>query len=247
MPSTFIYLTNRLLRRLNEVELSESDFISAKGIHATAKDCIADTVDEINTMHFDWPFNAVQHTQTLEIGTEEYGWPEDFIGADWTSFQIQADDTLNIKHRRLKSISRDEWYKNFKDLDDDSTTTGLDEPRFVSPSHGTGFAVTPSPDEEYSIKYRYYKQPATVTLFDDEVTIPSMFDYVILAGALYHLNVFKENVEAAQLAQSRYDNGVKVMKNILLPNEDHVFTQNFNRGGNQRKYNNGFWPDPIRP
>lgn len=247
MPSTFLQLTNRLLRRLNEVELTEADFPSATGIHATAKDCISDTVDEINTMHYDWPFNAVQHTQVLEVGTEEYAWPTNFTGADWYSFQIQADDTLGIKHKRLRSISREEWYKNFKDLDDDSTTTGIRIPRFVAPSHGQGFAVTPSPDEAYTIKYRYYKQPTTVTLYDDEVTIPSKFDYVILAGALYHLNVFKENVEAAQLSEQRYNKGMTTMVSTFLPNFTHTFSPNFNRGGNQRKYNDGFWPDPIAP
>ena len=122
MPSTYMGLTNRLLRRLNEVEITESDFLSARGLQATAKDCILDTVREINTVRIDWPFNAVEHTQTLEVGVEEYAWPLAFIAADWNSFQIQKDDTLNITHKRLTPVSREEWYEKRRDIDYDSET-----------------------------------------------------------------------------------------------------------------------------
>lgn len=247
MPSTFLQLTNKLLRRLNEVEIAQADFASVRGIQSTAKDCITDTVDEINTLRYDWPFNAVQHTQALEVGVEEYAWPSNFTGADWYSFQIQADDSLNVKHKRLKEISREEWYKNLKDKDDDSESEGLKVPSFVSPSHGQGWVVTPSPDQAYTIKYRYYRQPQTLVLYDDETSIPDKFDYVILAGALYHLNMFKENAEGAQLAEVRYNKGVNTMINIFLPNPTHAFSLNFNRGGTQRRFNNGFYPDPIAP
>src|SRR5690349_4470263 len=94
MPSTWIDLTNRLLRRVNDVEIPQSDFASARGVQAAAKDYIQDIVREINTTKTNWPFNAVEHSQTLEAGTEEYAWPANFTAAEWGSFQIQADDTI---------------------------------------------------------------------------------------------------------------------------------------------------------
>lgn len=241
MPSTYLALTNRLLRRLNEVEISQSDFPSVVGIQATAKDCILDTVREINTSKIDWPFNAVEHTQYLEVGVEEYGWPSAFVAADWDSFQIQKDDTLLVNHKTLKPIAREQWYKNLRDRDYDTETDGQNIPDYVFPSHGSGWGVSPSPNEEYLIKYRYYKNPTDLETYDDEVTIPTRFDYVIMAGALYHLNLFKENPEAAGAYKNSYDQGIKNMVNVFLPNAMEVYSAPFNLGGGQKSYFKNMW------
>lgn len=222
--STYLDLTNRLLRRLNEVELTSGTFASAVGIQATCKDAILDTINEINNSRIDWPFNAVEHSQNLDIGVEEYAWPEQFTSADWNSFQLQSDDTLNTKNTLLKAITREEWYEYLRDTDYDSGTDGISIPLYVFPSHGQGFGVSPSPKEEYPIKYRYYKSPADLSAYDDEVTIPSRFNYVIMSGALYHMNLFKENPQGNQIAEMKYKQGVNDMINAYLPNPNYVYS-----------------------
>lgn len=218
MPSTYMELTNNLLRRLNEVEIEEADFASAKNIQTTAKDCILDAVREINTLRIDWPFNAMEHTETLVVGTEEYAWPAAFTAADWNSFQIQKDEGLGINHRRLIPISREEWYEKYRDRDYDSETDGKNIPYFCFPSHGQGYGISPSPNEAFTLKYRYYRNPTDLSAYNSEVTIPSKFNYVILAGALYHLNLFKENGQGAQMAEERYKHGLTNMQMVFLPN-----------------------------
>lgn len=230
MPSTYLQLTNRLLRRLQDVEIPQADFASATGIQATAKDAILDTVREINTSKIDWPFNAVEHSQYLQVGVEEYGWPSAFVAADWNSFQIQKDDTLQVIHRALKVISREEWYMYLRDRDYDTETTGMEEPIYAFPSHGSGWGVSPSPDQEYLIKYRYYKNPTDLDAYDDEVTIPSRFDYVIIAGALWHMNIFKENIEGAQLMRQSFEKGIQNMVAVFLPNPIHMIPNLANPG-----------------
>lgn len=229
--TTYIDLTNRLLRRVNDVEISESDFISCRGIQAVAKDCVLDTIREINNSRIDWPFNAVEHSQTLEVGTEEYAWPVNFTSADWNSFQIQKDDNLGINHKSLQAISREQWYHYLRDLDYDSETSGRSIPDYVFPSHGNGFGVSPSPDLEYPIKYRYYKSPDDLSAFDDEATIPSKFDYVIMAGALYHMSLFKENPEGVGIMSRKYEAGVNDMINNFLPNPSFIYDTRVNFGG----------------
>lgn len=231
MPSTYMELTNRLLRRVNDVEITETDFPSVRGIQALAKDCILDTVREINSSRIDWPFNAVEHTQSLVIGTEEYAWPVDFTSADWESFQVQQDDVLNIKHKQLQPISREEWYHNYRDRDYDSGTSGKNIPDFVFPSHGNGWGVSPSPNQLYTIKFRYYKNPTDINLYDDQVAIPSKFDYVIIAGALYHMNMFKENAEGVAMAKKKFDDGIRDMTNLYLPNPLYAYDSRINFGG----------------
>ncbi len=241
MPSTYMGLTNRLLRRLNEVEITESDFLAVRGIQATAKDCIQDAIREINTAKIDWPFNAVEHTQTLVVGTEEYAWPTDFTAADWNSFQLQKDDALNINHKSLKVITREEWYKGPRDQDYDSETDGKNIPDFIFPSHGQGWGVSPSPNEAYTMKYRYYKNPADLEAFDDEVTIPTKFDYVVVAGGLYHMNLFKENAEASMAMRAAFDSGLKNMTNMFLPNAIYVYSTVINNGGGSGLSNDRMW------
>ena len=46
--STFLDLTNQLLRRLNEVEIAQADFPSVRGVQATAKDAIKNAIAKIN-------------------------------------------------------------------------------------------------------------------------------------------------------------------------------------------------------
>jgi hypothetical protein len=223
MGTTYLNLTNRLLRRLNEVEISGSDFPSVRGIQATAKDAIQDTIREINHKKPIWPFNAQEHTQVLTVGQEEYQWPSDFNMVDWKSFQIQKDDTLGVSFKRLGYLETDEWYKNYRDIDYDSGTDGRGVPGLVTNNYDLGYAITPSPNQAYTLKYRYYKSPTDLSLFSDEATIPSKFDYVIMAGALYHLNLFKENAEGTQLMEKKFKEGISDMVNNLLPNHVHVF------------------------
>ncbi len=239
MPSTYMDLTNRVLRRLNEVEITQSDFPSARGIQGLAKDCVLDTVRKINTSKIDWPFNAVEHTEVLVVGTEEYAWPTNFTAADWNSFQVQKDDTLNINHKSLKVISREQWYEKLRDRDYDSETDGKSIPDYCFPSHGQGWGVSPSPDELYTIKYRYYKNPDDLELYDDEVTIPNKFDHVITLGALFQMNLFKENPDGVQFAKKDFEDGLKDMSNTFLPNPIYVYSgmlAQTRRGGSTRMW-----------
>lgn len=237
MPSTYMALTNRVLRRLNEVEITQSDFAAAKGIQAAAKDCVLDTIREINTTRVDWPFNATSTTQVLTVGTEEYSWPSDFSAADWNSFQIQRDVALSVNHKILKPISREEWYEYLRDSDMDSTTDGKNIPIFCFPSHGQGFGVSPSPDQAYTVGYKYYSNPDDLSDYDDETTIPNKFDYVIIAGALYQMNLFKENPEGAGIMQQKYKAGLDAMTNLFLPNVRNVTSGMCNFGGGHYKSN----------
>ena len=241
MPSTYMELTNRLLRRVNDAEISESDFASVRGIQATAKDCVLDTVREINSYKAEWPFNAVEHTQTLVVGTEEYAWPSNFVVCDWNSFQIQKDDTLNINHKTLKFINKEQWYEYSRDRDYDSETDGLRIPDYVFPSHGQGFGLSPSPNEAYSLKYRYYKNPTDLDAYNDEVTIPNRFDYVIIAGALYHMSLFKENPEGVALMKQKFESGLKDMVNMFIPNPRVAYDTRVNFGGGGLLSADGFW------
>tara|TARA_R110001592_G_scaffold228839_2_gene485392 strand:+ start:57 stop:746 length:690 start_codon:yes stop_codon:yes gene_type:complete len=218
MPSTYIELCNQTLRRLNEVEIAEADFGSVRGVQALVKDAVKAAVAKINQAEFGWPFNAAEQTDVLVVGQEEYVWPQYFKVADWNSFQIQESSGLNTGFKTLSAIEQDEWYADYRDDDYSSGSSGRSVPEFVFPSHGSGYGVSPSPNKAYTIKFRYFLNYSDITNATDVTRIPESFDTVLIDGALYHMYMFKDNVEAAQAAYMGFEKGIKDLQTLYINN-----------------------------
>ena len=216
MASTYINLCNMVLRRINEVEIAQADFGTVRGVQALVKDAVRAAIAKINQAEFEWPFNASEHTQVLTAGRTEYDWPDYFKIADFNSFQIQKNDSLATGYKTLSAIERDDWYREYRDTDFEAGSAGRGVPDFVFPSHGTGFGVTPSPDKAYSVRFRYYLNYADLTAYDDVTRIPESFDTVIVDGALYHLYMFKDNLDAANAAFIAFQSGLKDLQTLYI-------------------------------
>jgi hypothetical protein len=241
MPTTFIDLTNKLLRRINDVEIRIPDFASVRGVQAAAKDAINDTITEINATKLDWPFNAQVATQVLTPGVEVYDWPNEFNSVDWNSFQIQKDPALNIESRSLNYISREQWFERLRNEDDDAGTSGRIVPVYCFPAHGDKFGVSPSPNQAFTLKYNYYSVPIALDAYDDQTSIPSKFDYVIIAGGLYYMNLFKENPDGNAIMKAKFLEGVKDMLNTFYPNPRFVYDGRVNFGGGSQNTSGYLW------
>ena len=222
MPSSYIDLCNKTLRRLNEVEISADDFPTVRGVQALVKDAVKAAIAKVNQAEYGWPFNAAEHTQVLNAGQTEYTWPDYFKVSDWNSFQIQKDDSLAVTYKTLKSIDRDEWYRDYRDDDYDAGSTGRAVPDFVFPSHGNGFGVSPSPDKAYTVRFRYYQNYSDLTAATDVTRIPESFDTVIVDGAIYHLYMFKDNLEAASAAFTAFQQGIKDLQTLYINNYQYI-------------------------
>ena len=222
MPSSYIDLCNKTLRRLNEVEISADDFPTVRGVQALVKDAVKAAIAKVNQAEYGWPFNAAEHTQVLTAGQTEYTWPEYFKVSDWNSFQIQKDDSLAVTYKTLKSIDRDEWYRDYRDDDYEAGSAGRAVPDFVFPSHGNGFGVSPSPDKAYTVRFRYYQNYSDLTAATDVTRIPESFDTVIVDGAIYHLYMFKDNLEAASAAFTAFQQGIKDLQTLYINNYQYI-------------------------
>ncbi len=222
MGSTFLQLTNKVLKRINEVELTDTTFNSARGIHAVCKDAVVDAINEINQQEWEWPFNALDTTQTLIVGQNEYSWPTYFKAVDWESFEIMKNETLGVRSKNLLEIDRDQWYKFLKPTDDDNSLTGVGVPQYVFKSHGEKFGVSPSPDKPYNLYFRYYITPNDLVNYNDTTSIPTQYDNVIVSGALVHVNLFKENPQGVSIAEATYKKGLSNMYNSLIGYVDRV-------------------------
>jgi len=214
--STFIDLTNQLLRRLNEVEIAQADFAGVRGVQATAKDAVRNAIAKINQAEYEWPFNAAEHTQVLAVGQEEYSWPQYFKTVDWNSFKIEKNDSLGITTTPLSFISRDTYYRDYRPFDDDAGAPGRGLPEYIFPSHGNGYGVSPSPDQAYTLKFRYYMNHTDLVAYSDATRIPETYDNIIIEGALMQMYMFRDNMESAGISAQLFQQGVKEMQGILI-------------------------------
>ena len=75
--------------------------------------------------------------------------------------------------------------------------------------------------------------------YNDVSTIPSKFDYVIINGALKEMNLFKENAEGVQICEKNFQDGIKDMINMYLPNPIYMYDGRINNGGGN--HNSWVW------
>lgn len=222
MATNYLDLTNRLLRRINEVEIEQSDFASVRGVQALAKDAIQAAINDINSMEFEWPFNAAIKTQVLTIDQEDYDFPTDLKIPKWDSFYLVPNDSLNVNGYPIRFISRDVRNLYLKNDDDLSTPDGIGPPTYVAEAQGFGFTLSPSPDAAYSVTYEYFLQPTQLSAYGDTSTIPAYYDEAIIQGGLYHMYMFRDNSEQADRAEQKFKKETDHMRTILINKDDRI-------------------------
>ncbi len=91
--SSWLELSNDVLRALNEVEMTS---ISAgRGIQKTAYTAVNDAVRDLINAELEWPFNINSTTQALTIGIgADYSLPTGYRSVDMDSFHIKPTELL---------------------------------------------------------------------------------------------------------------------------------------------------------
>ena len=216
MATTFLTLVNDTLRRLNEVELTSTDFATATGFRAQVKDAINSSIQEISQKEFEFPFNFTAGSLTLVVGQQEYSLPADFKIADWDSFRINFDSSNNFSARKLKLISYDTFLKRFFERDSEATTSDFDQPIYVYRTLDNKAAFTPIPDAAYSVSFNYFAFASDLSASTDTMSVPDAFKHVVIDGALYHCFMFRDNTQQAAVVKSRFEDGVDRMRTLLI-------------------------------
>jgi hypothetical protein len=239
MPSTYLTLTNKLLDRFNEVNLTSGDFDSARGVHSAAKNYINAGLENLNSHVYMWPFNQTEGTQVLTVGQVLYSWPSDFKVADMRSFYIEKDDSLGVNTTTLKEIVKEQWYEVYRDEDFDNSTDGIRTPQMVWHDSNTQFGVTRAPDKAYTVKYKYYKKFVPLSASTDETTVPSEWDETIIDQAEPHMWRFRTNSEQEQLAMQKAKQSLTNMRNVLVNDDFKVYVNMRNAQYSGGRYFNG--------
>ena len=66
------------------------------------------------------------------------------------------------------------------------------------------------------IKFRYFLNYTDLTNATDTSRIPESFDTVLVDGALFHLYMFKDNLESANAAYAAFTSGLKDLQTLFI-------------------------------
>tara|TARA_Y100000593_G_C4275572_1_gene319851 strand:+ start:210 stop:1280 length:1071 start_codon:yes stop_codon:yes gene_type:complete len=88
MATTYLTLTNSVLRELNETELTSATFSSSRGIQTAVKDFINKGIHDIYNETGEIPLLYARTTQDLFVGDNEYDLPNDLRKVDMDSFSM---------------------------------------------------------------------------------------------------------------------------------------------------------------
>ena len=212
--ATYITLVNELLRRLNEVTINAADFDSVRNIQSIAKDAVNSSVREILQEAQEWPFTLVTYNQQLTAGVGVYDFPSDYSKADWETFYLKPLEGSNPTV--LPAVTYEIYLRAYRATDDTSGAGGYGIPTHTYKTQEEKFGVTPVPDKDYTVEYRYWKYPEDLTLADDVCVIPTRFKHVIIDGAMMYMMRFRSNEQSAALHQQKFNTGIKSMRRLIV-------------------------------
>ena len=126
MAETFLTLTNSVLARLNEVQLTSSNFSNARGIQVQAQNAVNEAVRYINQKEFSYPFNHATNTSTLVPGTFKYSVPTSTKHIDYNTARIVKNTDLGVGGNSLTPLTYNQYIADNVEQEDEIDTTTLD-------------------------------------------------------------------------------------------------------------------------
>ena len=243
MATTYLQLTNEVLRELNEVVVTSANFDSAIGIQSFVKDSLNRALFDLANDEPQLPFFSAgvsggtdpfygnvtvatvagQRWYTLKDGSSSI--TTDYSSVDWDDFYIT---TINVSgesepfvSQGLKFLTLTDWKRYYRDTENADDAKGSDashgEPIYVyrSPDHRK-FGLSPIPDKVYNVHFYAFEKPTALSAFSDVITMPDQYKNVLTSKSRYYVHQFKDNLQQAAFALEDYKKAVRVMKSNLI-------------------------------
>lgn len=241
MSTTYLDLTNELLRELNEVTLTTATFSGAVGVQQHVKDSINRAYFDIINEEPQWPFLSVAdsgttdpmygnvYVETVE-GTRWYELKEsssdittDYSSIDWDNFYLTtvgvSGETTPYTSKNLRFLTTEDWKDSRRVSEnlDDADSQNYGEPsNIIRSPDSRKFGLSPIPDKVYRVWFYAWNLPTKLTASTDSVVFPEMYTTVLLAKARYYIWQFKDNPQAAAFALDDYKKGLRSMRSNLI-------------------------------
>ena len=220
MAYDFIGLTNDVNNRLNEVELTSTTFPTATGYFSFAKDAVNASIRHINQEEYQWPWNHVEETELLAVGTVRYSYPFDAKTVDMNSFRIKRDDSINVGTTKLKNMSYEEYLEKYADAEYNTETKGC--PTHIVRTPNRELICYPGPDKAYQMVYEYYRTGYDLELSTDVPTLPEQYRFCIIDGAMYYVYQFRGDTQMADISNRKFQDGIKYLRSLNINRMDYI-------------------------
>tara|TARA_B110000967_G_C18681670_1_gene458389 strand:+ start:46 stop:744 length:699 start_codon:yes stop_codon:yes gene_type:complete len=178
MATTYLELTNEVLRELNEIPLTSANFTSAVGLQQFVKDSINKSIFDIANEEPQLPFLAVGEsggtdpfygnvtvasvagTRWYELKASSSSLKDDYASIDWDDFYLTtinvSGETAPFVSKGLGFLSLADWKRYYRDSEnvDDADAQSYGEPsRVIKSPDGRKFGLSPIPDKVYNIHF----------------------------------------------------------------------------------------------
>ena len=249
MATTYLTLSNEVLRELNEVQLTSANFSSAIGIQAFVKESVNRSLNDIANEEPQLPFftagvsggtdpfygnvtvASVAGTRWYLLKSDSSSITTDYSSVDWDDFYITtisvSGETAPYVSKGLKFITLSDWRGYLRDSEnaDDADAQTYGEPRYLirSPDHRK-FGLSPIPDKVYNVHFYAYTIPTALSAHGDTIVLPDQYSPIITARTRYYVHQFKENIQQAAFALDDYKKGMRHMKSNLINPQPKTMT-----------------------
>lgn len=241
MATTYLDITNEVLRELNEVPLTAANFASAIGLQKFVKDSVNKALFDIANEEPQLPFFSAgvsgstdpfygNVTVATVAGTRWYTLKDgsssittDYASIDWDDFYMT---TINVSGESAPYVSKGlqfltlaDWKRYHRDNEnaDDADTQAYGEPKYVIKSpDNRKFGLSPIPDKVYNIHFYAFDRPTALSAYDDTIVLPEQYSNVITSRARYYVWQFKESPQQAAFALEDFKKAMKYMKSNLM-------------------------------
>lgn len=230
--ATYLEITNRALREINEVPLTSGGFTTARGIQEFIKGAVSRAYFDISSESVEWPWlhNTVTRTEgtevlTLTAGTQWYNKSATELEVDWQSFYVTDKDPSVVSTAQpevsgnLTYITYDDWVRMYREVDNERTLEVRGTPKYVVRHPNGKLGFSPAPDETLYVEYFVWRTATAFVLESDEIPFPEEFETVLMSRIRYYAWLFRENDAQAAMAREDYKGLLTNMKRIVLSNK----------------------------
>ena len=241
MATTYLDLTNEVLRELNEIPLTAANFANATGFQKFVKDTVNKSIFDIANEEPQLPFFSAgvsgstdpfygnvtvatvagQRFYTLKADSSSI--TTDYASIDWDDFYVTtinvSGETAPYVSKGLRFLTLDDWKRYYRDSEneDDANSQTYGEPKFVIKSPDSRkFGLSPIPDKVYNIHFYAFVRPTALSAYDDTMVLPEQYSNIVTARMRYYVWQFKESPQQAAFALDDYKKGMKNMKSNLM-------------------------------
>jgi len=91
----YLTLCNNVLRELNEVELTSTNFTASRGVQTSVKGFVNKAISDLYNAELEWAWLHTSTTQDTNAGQQEYTLPADMRKVDFESFYLKPKQVIS--------------------------------------------------------------------------------------------------------------------------------------------------------